>query len=219
MKFSVKTVAPFALALILSSPALAKKDDSSSSADASSSVGVQGMGVVDVDTAVAKSSAYTTAMSQMKVTYKANIDSVTAKKTSLESELKTKGEALDAALKAAGGKPTPALQSQYQAFQQRGQQAQQELQTAGQPLAIANAYVEAQISAKIGDALKAAMTKNGLKLLLAPNATVSYVPSMDVTDAVTTELNTLIPSVSIIPPTGWQPGQPLAGAAPTAGGR
>ena len=52
-------------------------------------------------------------------------------------------------------------------------------------------------------------------LVLVPDATVSYGPGVDITSAVTAELNALVPSVGIVPPAGWQPGQPLPGAAAT----
>lgn len=166
-----------------------------------------GIAVVDMQAAVAKSTAATTAQTQMQTTYKANIDNLNTRKAALEAELKQKAETFQAALKAAGGKPTPALQTQYEALQKRQQEAQAELQTISKPLALANAYVEEQIGAKVGDALKAAMTKNKVDLVLQPEATVSYQPSVDITAAVTAELNALVPSVSIVPPPGWQPGQ------------
>lgn len=166
-----------------------------------------GIAVVDMQEAVAKSTAATTAQTQMQTTYKANIDNLNTRKAALEAELKQKAETFQAALKAAGGKPTPALQTQYEALQKRQQEAQAELQTISKPLALANAYVEEQIGAKVGDALKAAMTKNKVDLVLQPEATVSYQPSVDITAAVTAELNALVPSVSIVPPPGWQPGQ------------
>jgi Skp family chaperone for outer membrane proteins len=180
-----------------------------------------GVGVVDLQRAVGTSNAYTTARGQMQTTYKAAIDSFNARKAALDTELKTKSDALQAAAKAAGGKPTPALQTQYQQLQERNQEAQQELQRLGQPIALANAYVEEQITAKLGDALKSAMTKAKVDLLLNQEATVSYQPSVDITAAVVTELNTLVPSVGIVPPAGWQPGQQgqagaaAASAAPT----
>lgn len=166
-----------------------------------------GIAVADIDKAVNDSSAATTARTQMQTTYKANIDNFNARKTALDAELKQKAEAFQAAVKAAGGKPTPALQTQYEALQKAQQDAQAELQRIGQPIALANAYVEEQISAKIGDALKAAMTKGKVDLVLQPNATVSYQPSVDITAAVTTEINALVPSVSIVPPPSWKPGQ------------
>jgi predicted signal transduction protein with EAL and GGDEF domain len=109
-------------------------------------------------------------------------------------------------MKAAGGKPTPAIQTQYDAYQKAGQNGQAELQRLGQPIALANAYVEEQISAKLSDALKSAMTKSKVDLILAPDATVSYQPTVDITQQVVTELNALVPSVGITPPAGWQPG-------------
>ncbi len=173
-----------------------------------------GVAVADMDEAVNKSLAATNARTQMQTTYKANIDNFNTRKTALDAELKQKAEAFQAAVKAAGGKSTPALQSQYEALQQSQQAAQQELQKIGQPIALANAYIEEQISAKIGDALKAAMTKSKVDLVLQPGATVSYSPGVDITGAVTTEINTLVPSVNIVPPAGWQPGQGANRAAP-----
>lgn len=165
-----------------------------------------GIAVADMDEAVNKSVAATNARNQMQTTYKANIDNFNTRKTALDADLKQKAEAFQTAAKAANGKPSPALQTQYESLQQNQQAAQAELQRIGQPIALANAYVEEQISAKIGDALKAAMTKNKVDLVLQPGAAVSYQPSVDITAAVTAELNTLVPSVNIVPPAGWQPG-------------
>ena len=176
-----------------------------------------GIAVADLQRAVGTSAAYTTARTQMQTTYKPQIDAFNARKTAIDTDLKTKGDALQAALKAAGGKPTPAIETQYQQFQQSQQTAQAELQRMGQPIAIANAYVEEQITAKLSDALKAAMTKAKVDLVLSPEATVSYQPTVDITQSVVTELNALVPSVGITPPAGWQPGrQGQAGAATAA---
>jgi len=152
----------------------------------------------------------------MQTTYKPQIDAFNARKTAIDADLKTKGDAIQKALTAAGNKPTPAIETQYQAFQQSQQSAQAELQRMGQPIALANAYVEEQITAKLSDALKAAMAKAKVDLVLAPDATVSYQPTVDITDAVVTEINALVPSVSITPPAGWQPGRQGQAAAPAA---
>ncbi len=176
-----------------------------------------GIAVVDMGEAINTSSAATTARSQMQVTYKASIDSLNTRKAALEAELKQKGEALQAAVKAANGKPTPALQTQYEDLQKRQQEANAELQRLGQPLALANAYVEEQIAAKLNDALKSAMSKAKVDLVLVPDATVSYQPTVDITKMVVTELNALVPSVGIVPPTGWKPGGQQQ-AAPAAAG-
>ncbi|MFT3965494.1 MAG: OmpH family outer membrane protein [Sphingobium sp.] len=176
-----------------------------------------GVAVVDVERAVATSNAYATARTQMETTYKAQIDQFNSRKTALETDLKTKQDALNAALKAAGNKPTPAIESQYQALQTSQQNAQAELQRIGSPVALAQAYVEEQISAKLGDALKNAMTSAKVDLVLKPEATVSYQPTVDITEQVKAQLNTLIPNASITPPAGWRPGgQQQQGAAPAA---
>ena len=168
-----------------------------------------GIAVADLQRAVGTSAAYSTARTQIQTTYKAQIDSFTARKNAIDADLKAKGTALEAAMKAAGGKPTPAIQTQYEAYQKAGQA---ELQRLGQPIALANAYVEEQISAKLSDALKSAMTKAKVDLILSPDATVSYQPTVDITQSVVTELNALVPSVGITPPAGWQPGRQGQGA-------
>ncbi|AUW59028.1 hypothetical protein C1T17_13930 [Sphingobium sp. SCG-1] len=172
-----------------------------------------GIAVANLEQAVGTSTAYTTARTQMNTTYKAQIDAFNARKAAIDADLKAKGTTLQTAITAAGGKPTPALQTQYEQFQQQQQAYQAELQRLGQPIALANAYVEAQITAKLSDALKAAMTKAKVDLVLSPEATVSYQPGVDITAAVVTELNALVPSVGITPPAGWQPNQGGQGAA------
>jgi Skp family chaperone for outer membrane proteins len=166
-----------------------------------------GIAVADLQRAVGTSAAYTVARTQMQTTYKPQIDAFNARKATIDADLKAKSDALQKALTAAGNKPTPAIETQYQAFQQSQQSAQAELQRLGQPIAVANAYVEEQITAKLSDALKAAMAKAKVDLVLAPDATVSYQPTVDITAAVVTEINALVPSVSITPPAGWQPGR------------
>jgi len=193
LKAAALGLAPVAAVALTAAPAIAQSK--------------QGIAVVDLQRVVGTSAAYTVARTQMQTTYKTQIDAFNARKTAIDAELKTKGEALQAGLKAAGGKSTPALQTQYEQFQQAQQTAQAELQRLGQPIALANAYVEEQISAKLSDALKTAMTKAKVDLVLNPDATVSYQPGVDISAAVVTEINALVPSVSITPPAGWQPGQ------------
>src|SRR3546814_1841645 len=88
-----------------------------------------GIAVVDLQRAVATSSAYSTARTQIQTTYKAQIDGFTARKNAIDADLKAKGTALEAAMKAAGGKPTPAIQTQYEAYQKAGQDGRSEEHT------------------------------------------------------------------------------------------
>jgi len=179
-----------------------------------------GVAVVNVDAAIGGSAAAQTASQQMQVTYKAAIDSLNARTTALQTELKQKQDALQAALKAAGAKPTPAqqqsLQTQYDAYQKRGQEAQAELQQLEQPIALARSYVIEQISSKLEAGLKAVMTKSKVDLLLKDESALAYQPSVDLTSALITELNALVPTVGIVPPQGWRPGQQQQAAAAAA---
>ena len=170
----------------------------------------QAIAVVNVDQAIGQSAAAQTAGQQMQVTYKAQIDQVNARQTALQAELQQKQQALQAAVQAAGQSPTDAqrtqLQQQYEAFQRSAQEAQQELQTLNQPVALAREYVLEQIGAKLDDALSAVMTKNNIDLLVKAGAAEAFQPSADVTAKLVQELNTLVPSVNIVPPQGWRPG-------------
>ena len=172
-----------------------------------------GIAVVDLEEAVAKSTAFTTAMTQMQTTYKPQLDQITARRSAIETDLKTKNDALQAAYKAAGNKSTPALETQFQQLQQAQQTGQAELQRLTQPVALARAYVEQQIVAKLDDALKAATAKTKSEIVFKKAATESFGANADITPAVITELNALVPSVGITPPAGWQPGQAQGAAA------
>ena len=177
------------------------------------------VGVADVQGAVQRSAAFAAATAQMKVTYATQIATFDARSKALQAEIAPLVTAFQAAQKA----PSPnqaALQTQYTAIQTRQQSAQAELQRLSLPIARAQAYVEEQIAAKLDAALKAAMTARGVQLVLQPQATVSYQPTVDITDAVVAELNRTVPTASITPPANWQPGQQgAAPAAPTAPGR
>ncbi|MCP1470638.1 Skp family chaperone for outer membrane proteins [Sphingobium sp. OAS761] len=175
-----------------------------------------GLAVVDLEEAVAKSTAYTTAMTQMQTTYKPQIDQIGTRRTAIEADLKAKNDALQAAYKAAGNKSTPAIETQFQQLQQAQQNGQAELQRLTQPVALARAYVEQQIVDKLDDALKSATAKTKAEIVFKKGATESFAAGADITPSVITELNALVPSVSITPPAGWQPGQGQGAAAPAA---
>ena len=67
-----------------------------------------GIAVVDLEEAVARSAAFTTAMTQMQTTYKPQLDQINTRRAAIEADLKAKNDALQAAYKAAGNKPLAA---------------------------------------------------------------------------------------------------------------
>lgn len=173
-----------------------------------------GIAVADIQGAVQRSGAFTTAMTQMKTTYATQIAAFEARSKVLQGEINPLVTAFQAAQKANTAPAT--LQAQYTTIQQKQQAAQTELQRLSAPISRAQGYVEEQIAAKLDAAIKAAMVAKSVNLVLSPQATVSYQPSVDITDAVVTELNKTVPTVSITPPAGWQPGGQGAARPATA---
>ena len=162
--------------------------------------------VADLRVAAAKSNAFTVASQQIQTTYKAQIDQQETRGQTLQAELnvlvaKYNEEA----------KKTPqnqaALQAAAKAVQDKRQSAQTELQRISAPVDLAVAYVEDQISVRMNEAIKAAMTAKKIDLLLNPDAVLARENNVDITDAVVTELNRILPNVSIAVPAGYQPGQ------------
>lgn len=176
---------------------------------------VSNVAVANLDEAVQKSAAYTNAVAQIRTTYKAQIDQFEARSKALNAEIQPLVTAFQTAQRA----PNPnqqALQTQAQNIQTRQQAAQRELAGIFQPVSRAQAYVEEQIVQRLDASLKAAMTKKRVTMVVRPEATISYQPTMDITADITAELNTAVPSVSITPPANWQPGgQQQPAAAPT----
>lgn len=172
------------------------------------------VGVADVQGAVQRSAAFVTATTQMRTTYAAQIAQFDARSKVLQTELNPLVTAFQTAQRAPNANQA-ALQTQATTIQNRQQAAQRELQTISLPIARAQAFVEEQITAKLDAAIKAAMTARGVQLVVAPQATVSYAPTVDITDAIVAELNKTVPTATIVPPANWQPGG-QGGAAPAA---
>lgn len=162
--------------------------------------------VADVRVAAAKSNAFTVASQQIETTYKAQIDQQNTRGQTLQAEMnvliaKYNEEA----------KKTPqnqaAMQAAAKAVQDKRQSASAELSKIGAPVELAIAYVEDQISVRMNEAIKAAMTTKKVDLLLNPDAVLARENNADLTDAVVVELNRILPNVSIAVPAGYQPGQ------------
>jgi Skp family chaperone for outer membrane proteins len=173
------------------------------------------IGVANLDQAVERSGAYTLAVSQIKTTYKAQIDAFDARSKVLNTEIQPLITAFQTAQRAPNANQQ-ALQTQATQIQTRQQNAQRELQQLYLPIGRAQAYAEEQVVAKLDQALKAAMNAKRIGLVLQPQATVSYQPVADITNDIIGELNKLVPSVGIVPPANWQPGGQgqAPGAAP-----
>lgn len=168
---------------------------------------VAGIAVANIEGAVASSQANQTAVQQRQTTYKAQIDAAEARSRQLNAQLQPLAEKYQRDSQAASPNRA-ALEQQVAQIQQLRESGQQELQRMLQPVAMSETYVEEQIQDKLDQAVKAAMAKKRVSLLLNPQAVVLVTnQAYNLTPDIVTELNTLVPSVQIVPPQGWEPRQ------------
>ncbi|MEM8697360.1 MAG: OmpH family outer membrane protein [Pseudomonadota bacterium] len=175
----------------------------------------RGVGVVSVDAAIQQTTAFQAAETQIQSTYATQIQQAQTRAQALQAELLPLQQAAQAAQQANPNAQTPP--AAVTTFAQRRQAAEQELATLNRPLVLARQYVREQIGIHFNDSLTAAMTASNVDLVLEPNAVAALAPgsAANITPAVTTQLNTRVPSVQAIPPAGWNPGDTLRAAQQT----
>lgn len=166
---------------------------------------VAGIAVANIEGAIGGSQANQTALQQRQVTYKAQIDAAEARGKALNAQIQPLVEKYQRDSRAAGANQA-ALAQQVQQIQSIRDAGQQELQRMLQPVALSEAYVGEQIQDKLDQAVKAAMAKKKVSLLLNPQAVVLVTnQAYNLTPDIVTELNALIPSAQLVPPAGWEP--------------
>ncbi|MXP24631.1 OmpH family outer membrane protein [Altererythrobacter indicus] len=168
----------------------------------------QGIGVVNPDAVVVNSAAFKAAQQQRQTTYQAQIQQATQRRDQIQAELDPLIKKLQADSQAANANQQ-ALQQQAAQIQQREQAGQRELQQILAPYSLSQAYIEEQINDKLMDAVQAAAKKRKMTLILdATNGSVAYAEAAyNITQDSVNELNTLLPSVQVVPPQGWLPRQ------------
>ncbi len=204
-----KALCGTALALALVSPANAQKKDKNAPAPAPVAVAaptgpvVPGLGVANLEAAIANSNAYQVAAQQRPVTYKATYDAAQARAGQIDAELKVLVDRFNA--DKAAKKPDAVLQQDYVAIQQRQKRGEDEIRQILMPVMLSEAYVNEQIAEKLDAAVQSAMQKRGVTILVAPDAVIARANGYELTPAIIAELNISIPSANLVPPTGWQP--------------
>lgn len=176
----------------------------------------QTVAAVDLEGARAQSAAFKAAEAQIQASFKPQIDAFVARQNVLGNELAPLRKEIET-LQANPATPRATVEAKIALFQSKAQAAQAELQRLATPFARPEAYVKEQIGEKLEAALKAAMTAKKINLVITPEAVVAMQGGADLTPDVVTQLNALIPSASITPPAGWQPGQPKTAPAKPAG--
>ena len=185
---------------------------------------VAGIGVADLQAAVANTNAYKAAVQLRQQQYKPIYDAAQARLSQLEAQLKPLADQFNA--DRAAKKPDSVLQVEYDGIQKAQAQGEAEIKQILAPASLSDEYVVEQITDKLPQAVQNVMGRRGLTLLLNPDAVILSAQPYDVTAALVGELNVLVPSAQINPPPGWQPRrvrqqqqqqqQQVTGAAPVA---
>jgi Skp family chaperone for outer membrane proteins len=179
---------------------------SAAAISAPASAQVAGIATADTAVAITRSKALGTAYQQIGTQYAAVAQQLQAKRTeinNLNAQLDTNKdkeltqEELDVAIKA----KNPLL-TQLDA-------KQKEINTLQEPFFLAQLYAVEQIALKYDAAQQAVITAKKINVILAPDAFVWAPEAVDVTAAITAELDKVVPSVPITPPAGWRPSRQI----------
>ena len=167
---------------------------------------VAGIATSDTSVAIARSKALGTAYQQIGTQYTAVAQQMQTKRqeiNTLNAQLDTNKDKeltqveLDVAIKA----KSPVL-AQIDA-------KQKEINTLQDPIILAQLFAVEQIAMKYEAAQQAVITAKRINVILAPDAFVWAPESVDVTAAITAELDKAVPSVPITPPAGWRPSRQI----------
>lgn len=160
--------------------------------------------VVDSDRIYRECNACRTAQTQLQ----SQVQALRTRQQTLETQLRPEGQAIQQAVTALAGKqPDAALQNRVKAFQQRQDQANQELARSQQNLQSIQANVLRQINEKLQPAINQVMTQKGANLAVDVDATLAHGTAVNVTNDVLAALNQQLPSVSVTPLPQPQPQQ------------
>jgi len=164
------------------------------------------IGYVSAPTAIAASSARTTAYQQISTTYAAQIQQIQQKQQQSQTLLQQLDKNSDGQLDEA---EQQAAQTSPQATQL--QTLEREMAQLSNQIEVARAYAIEQILMQYSPALQTVVQQGNVQIVLDPSA-VQWAPAAaNMTDKVVAALNSRVPSVQITPPQGWQPSQQTVG--------
>ncbi len=167
---------------------------------------VAGIATAETSVAIARTKALGSAYQQIGTQYAAVVQQMQTKRqeinninvqldTNKDKEL-TQAE-LDAAVKA----KNPLLTQL--------DEKQKEINTLQEPIILAQLYAVEQIAVKYEAAQQAVVAAKKISVILAPDAFVWAPEAVDVTSAITAELDKAIPAASITPPAGYRPSRQI----------
>ena len=169
---------------------------------AAQSVPAATIAVVDLERVTAQCNACKTANAalQSQLTAEQN------REKALAAPLQTEQKSLQAAVDALKGKdPDAALQARAKSFQTRYDQAQQEAARGRQQIQLNQAYIQKQISDKLGPIYSQVMQRRGANIMIETGSTLATNTSVDVTNDVLAALNAALPTIATTAPAPAQP--------------
>jgi Skp family chaperone for outer membrane proteins len=171
---------------------------------------VPGLAVVNAPEVVTNCNAYKAANEERQATYKTQIEAAQAREAQINAQLQPLGEKFNRD-RQSGSVGQAALQQQAQTIQNMRQSGVQEVQTMLAPVRLSQAYVEQQITAVYNQAVSQAMAKKGITMVVPLQSGMFFnnAAGYNLNAAVLAELNALLPTAKVVPPEGWQPGQPI----------
>ena len=161
--------------------------------------------VINTDRIYRDCNACRTAQTQLQ----SQVATLRTRQQTLETQLRPEGQAIQTAVNALAGKqPDAALQNRVKAFQQKQDQANQELQRGQQNIQSIQANVVRQINERLQPVINQVMTQKGANLAVDEGSTLAHSQATDATNEVLAALNTALPTVSLTPlPQQAQPQQ------------
>ena len=168
---------------------------------------VAGVATANSTFAIARAKALGPAFQQVETTYKSYVDQMRTKQQEIQGLLaqldKNGDKNVDQAeMDAATAAKSPVL-AQIET-------KEREMDGLRAPLMKAQMYVIDQLVGKYAQAQQAVVTAKKLNYILAPDAFVWAPPAVDVTPAITAELDKLVPTAAATPPANWNPSQQTA---------
>lgn len=165
---------------------------------------INGIATADPATAIAASQARATAYQQINTQYQGSLNSI----NTLQQEVQTLSQQLDS--NGDGNVTDAEIQSAQQANSPvigQIQSKQTQINNALQPLVRAQVFALEQILQDYNNAQQQVINDKKVAMILSPDAFVYVPPEADITQDITTVINTRLPSVQITPPADYQPSQ------------
>ena len=153
--------------------------------------------VVNLERVTAECTACKTASAALR----SQVTALENRQKTLATPLETEGRAIQTAVDALkGAQPDAALQARARAWEQKRQQAAQEVGRQQQQIQRNQAYIQQQIAQKLGPIYQQVMQRRGANLMMETGTTLAAGSSLDVTNDVLAALNTALPSVATTAP-------------------